>query len=143
MYLGCQKPTAETPSQKLDCKGHVCEICGKCQDWRFTGDAESWNWIRNYTNWSNDDWKRWRRSRIWTLYERNNGATCTSVSHGPGSTYDDPVLGGHSIFHTVNVFGSFNINTSHDFLFTGDHIPADHRIVSSTGNLCVCTDDKK
>lgn len=135
--------TSKTAAEKLSCKGRACLTCGKCQDWHFNGDEAIWEWIGHYERWSNDDWKRWCRGRMWALFVRREGATCTSASHGPGSTYDDPVFGGHQVTHTVNFFAGFNIKASHDFLFVGDQIPADHRIVSSTGDLCVCHVDKK
>ena len=117
--------------------------CVMSQDWYFTGDEVTQDWIRHYEAWGNDDWKRWRRGRMWTLFVRLEGASCTSASHGPGSTYDDFVFGGHQIVHTVNFMAGLNIKTSHDFLFVGDQIPADHRIVSSTGDLCVCHVNEK
>jgi len=127
-----------TDSKKLSCKGRACLTCGKCRDWRFTGDVATGDWIRNYQSWGNDDWKRWRRNRMWNLYERDDGATCTSVSRGPGNTYDDPIFGGHHVVHNVKFFGDMSVRTSHDFLFVGDQIPADQHIASSVGDLCVC-----
>ncbi|CAF2882876.1 unnamed protein product [Rotaria sp. Silwood2] len=137
-----QSPT-EITSKKLACNGRTCLTCGKCLDWRFTGDAPTWDWIRNYQSWNNDDWKRWRRNHLWNLYERIDGATCTSISRGSGSTFDDPIFGGHHVVHKVNIFGGLHINTSHDFIFVGDHIPTDHHIISSVGDLCVCNVNNK
>ena len=143
IYLDVEQSITSTVSNKLSCKGRACLTCGKCRDWRFTGDAATGDWIRNYPNWGDDDWKRWRRNRMWNIYERDVGATCTSVSRGSGSTYDDPIFGGHHVVHTVDFCGGLTIRTSHDFLFTGDQIPADQHIVSSVGDLCVCNLDKK
>ena len=38
----------------------LCVNCGNCRDWYFTGDRETWNWVRNYENWNDADWKRHR-----------------------------------------------------------------------------------
>ena len=138
LHLEVQGPTTSTTSKKLRCGGRTCVTCAKCRDWHFTGDGATWDWIRNYMNWSNDDWQRWRHNCTWKLYERADGASCTSASQGRGSTYDDPIFGGHHVVHSVNVFPGMEINTSHDFLFVGDHIASNHRIISSVGDLCVC-----
>lgn len=130
-------------SNKLSCNGHVCPTCSKCCDWRFTGDAATGEWINNYEKWGNDDWKRWRQNRMWKHYEREDGATCTSVNRGPGNTYDDPIFGGHSVVHAVNFFADMTVRTSHDFIFVGNELPSDQRIVSSVGDLCVCNLSKK
>ncbi|CAF0738396.1 unnamed protein product [Adineta steineri] len=139
---GRQSTTEVTP-KKLSCNGRTCLTCGKCCDWRFTGDAPTAGWICNYQSWGNDDWKRWRRNRMWKLYERIEDGTCTSVSHGSGSTFDDPIFGGHHVTHTVDFCAGHTIKASHDFLFVGDHIPADQHIISSVGDLCVCNINNK
>lgn len=130
-------------SKKLSCNGNACPTCGKCCDWCFTGDTSTGAWISKYESWNNDDWMRWRRNRTWNLYQRKDGTICTSVSRGPGNTYDDPIFGGHKVVHTVNFFADMTIRASHDFLFVGDHAPADQRIVSSISDLCVCNLDNK
>ncbi|CAF1612112.1 unnamed protein product [Didymodactylos carnosus] len=127
-----------TAAKKLSCNGRTCLTCGKCRDWRFTGDVATWNWIQNYKNWGNDDWKRWRRGRMWKHYEREDGATCTSVSRGPGNTYDDPIFGGHHVVHNIDFGVGLTIKASHDFVFVGDNIADENNIVSSLGDLCVC-----
>src|SRR5690242_18746584 len=134
---------AQSDVKKLSCNGRSCLTCGKCRDWRFTGDTETWNWIRNHQNWSNDDWKRWRRNRMWTLYDRLDGATCTSVSRGSGNTYDDPIFGGHQVVHNITVVGTLTIKASHDFVFVGDQISSENKIASSVSNLCVCNTNNK
>ncbi|CAF5052885.1 unnamed protein product, partial [Rotaria sp. Silwood1] len=63
--------------------------------------------------------------------------------YGPDSTYDDPIFDGHRVVHTVNFFGSFSIKTSHDFIFVRDHIAAEHHIISSVGDICVCSGNNK
>jgi len=80
---------------------------------------------------------------MWKFYERNDGATCASVSHGPGNTYDDPIFGGHHVVHTIKICGSYNIKASHDFIFVGDQIADENHIVSSVGDLCVCNTNQK
>jgi len=138
-----EKSVSSADSKKLSCNGHVCTTCSKCCDWRFTGDAKTGKWISNYEKWNNDDWKRWRRNRMWTLYQRKDDATCTSVSRGPGNTYDDPIFGGHSVTHNITFgCGDMTVRTSHDFIFVGDQISSENSIVSSVGNLCVCNIDK-
>ncbi len=142
-HLEIEQSATTTTSKKLSCKGRACLTCGKCRDWRFIGDEATGDWIRNYESWGDDDWKRWRRNRMWNLYERDDGATCTGVSRGPGNTYDDPIFGGHCVVHTVDFCAGLTVRTSHDFLFVGDQIPADQHIVSSVGDLCVCDLNKK
>jgi len=50
--------------------------CGNCRDWYFTGDRETWNWVRNYENWNDADWKRHRNDRIYDHFKRRDGYSC-------------------------------------------------------------------
>ncbi|CAF1477592.1 unnamed protein product [Adineta steineri] len=62
--------------EALDCKGRRCIKCGQCRDWYFTGDAETWKWIRDYKNWIEEDRNRWRSDHIYDGFKRRDGATC-------------------------------------------------------------------
>lgn len=61
--------------KQLHCEGHPCAHCGKCRDWQFKGNLETWHWIQNYKSWNEDDKERWIR-----LYppdfKKRSGATC-------------------------------------------------------------------
>ncbi|CAF1325205.1 unnamed protein product [Adineta steineri] len=61
---------------KLDCEGRSCIACGKCCDWYFTGDAETWEWIRNWENWAEEDINRWIYDRVYNRFKPRDGATC-------------------------------------------------------------------
>jgi len=50
--------------------------CGKCRDWYFTGDRETWNWVCNYKNWKDADWKRYRNDRIHEHFKRRDEYSC-------------------------------------------------------------------
>lgn len=58
------------------CNGRTCVACGKCCDWLYSGDHDSWNWIRNVTNWNKTDEQRWQVQQIWTRFVPRHGATC-------------------------------------------------------------------
>ncbi|CAF1516918.1 unnamed protein product [Adineta steineri] len=47
-------------NQQLPCRGSPCNKCGKCRDWLLKGDEDTWNWLRNWRNWNEEDWARWR-----------------------------------------------------------------------------------
>ena len=64
---------------KLDCKSRPCAKCHKCRDWHFSGDQESWNWVCNYENWTDQDWNLWNRGR-YQLFTERDGATCYDAS---------------------------------------------------------------
>ncbi|CAF1627291.1 unnamed protein product [Adineta ricciae] len=136
--MATDETLGKSAMKTLPCNGRSCPTCNKCCDWRFTGDADTWNWIRNYSNWANDDWQRWRRNRMWKLYKLKDGAACNSTSRGPGNTYDDPVFGGHHTVHNVSFAPGLSIKASHDFIFVGDQISSENQITSSIGDMCVC-----
>ncbi|CAM4989704.1 unnamed protein product, partial [Rotaria socialis] len=57
------------------CKGRPCAKCHNCRDWQFTGNHDQWNWVRNFNNWKNEDWKRWSGGD-YKLFIKRDGATC-------------------------------------------------------------------
>ncbi|CAF1397411.1 unnamed protein product [Adineta steineri] len=67
---------------ELDCKGRPCITCGDCRDWHFTDDEDTWEWVRNYKNWTDEDRSRWDDDRAWELFERRDGATCIRARRG-------------------------------------------------------------
>lgn len=67
---------------QLSCKGRACFNCGKCREWYFNGDVETWNWIRNWPKWDENDKQRWKDNQVGKLFQRRNGATCTDSNHG-------------------------------------------------------------
>ncbi|CAF3741589.1 unnamed protein product [Rotaria sp. Silwood1] len=123
------KPPA---SQKpLECKGHPCSECGNCSDWYFTGDPETWNWIRDWQHWNKNDYDRWFKDHVDERFKRRDGATCTYVSkvHGGFSVgnhhdVDGVLVGDHHPIHGRR--GSFHQN--------GDH----HYYYGDTFVLCLC-----
>ncbi|CAF4299376.1 unnamed protein product, partial [Adineta steineri] len=60
----------------LRCGGRICIKCGECRDWYFTGDAETWEWIRNYRNWTAEDNTFWGGDSLYQCFTRRDGATC-------------------------------------------------------------------
>ena len=73
-------------SGKLRCSGRLCAKCGKCRDWRFTGDSASWKWIQKNSDWDFEEWERYNEG-IWKLFKRRNGATCSS-DHDSFESFD-------------------------------------------------------
>ncbi|CAF1184646.1 unnamed protein product [Rotaria sordida] len=67
----------------LPCKGRHCTNCGKCRDWYYTGDLQTWQWIRNFKNWKDDDLKRWRSGDYHKRFQCRDGYTCTYGGGGP------------------------------------------------------------
>lgn len=63
--------------KELYCQGRACAKCGKCRDWYYIGDRESWKWIQSWRNWEDDDWKLWDDDHVWGHFKkRTDGATC-------------------------------------------------------------------
>ncbi len=73
MYLEFAAP--DTYAQ-LDCKGRPCTKCGRCRDWYYTGDLDTWIWIMNITNWDEEERKRWDGGNYSQRFKRRNGYTC-------------------------------------------------------------------
>ncbi|CAF4555097.1 unnamed protein product [Rotaria socialis] len=61
---------------KLDCDGRPCAKCKKCRDWHFNGDDETWRWVCNWQNWTQNDKQRWDNGGYKCFTKRNDGATC-------------------------------------------------------------------
>lgn len=58
------------------CKGRLCAKCGRCRDWYFTGDLETWKWVQNWESWSDGDRQRYNNG-IWKRWtKRQDGPTC-------------------------------------------------------------------
>lgn len=83
------------------CEGRHCAKCGKCRDWYFTGDADTWVWIRNHKNWNESDINRWRSGHVLEQFQCRDGNTC-SFDHGlglpglpPGPNLDHRLFGLH------------------------------------------------
>ncbi|CAF0850543.1 unnamed protein product [Adineta steineri] len=68
--------------REIHCKGRPCVNCGRCCDWQFKGDLETWRWIQNYKNWNLDDNKRWI-SLYPPDFERRSDATCSYEYSSP------------------------------------------------------------
>ncbi|CAF4197467.1 unnamed protein product, partial [Rotaria sordida] len=77
--------------EPLRCEGRHCTNCGKCRDWYYTGDPQTWQWIRNVKNWTKDDWKRWDHGDYCERFQRRDGYTCT-ISSSPSSS-GSPIIG--------------------------------------------------
>ncbi|CAF0901880.1 unnamed protein product [Adineta steineri] len=68
---------------ELDCGGRLCIKCGKCRDWYFTGNAQTWQWLRSRENsWTRDDNMNWRIGPhgVKGCFTRRDGATCTHLN---------------------------------------------------------------
>ena len=125
----------------LRCKGRHCATCGKCRDWYYTGNWESWARIHDYKDWTDEDRAYWHNHNVWELFHRRNGATCIAKFgpvRGPdfwskrtAATYA-PSGDGFSFYCTVaanNYFDHFY--RYHDFIFY------------AAGYCCVCADNIK
>ena len=78
--------------------------CGRCRDWYFTGDRETWNWVRNYENWEDADWKRYHDDPIYEHFKRRDGSSCHYVVGYGGFFYgDDGVYGDYHCMCENNV----------------------------------------
>ncbi len=81
--------------ESLNCDGRPCAKCHKCRDWQFTGDRDTWEWIANYKNWKDEDWKRYNGG-IYKSFKKRDGATCDVdpvVGYYPGYV----VVDGHPL----------------------------------------------
>lgn len=77
------------------CKGRLCAKCEKCRDWYFTGDSETWNWVRSWKTWNDDDWKRYRDEQICKSFKRRkDGALCRGEITYDGTLMIDGLIGG-------------------------------------------------
>ena len=72
-------------SVKLNCNGHPCDKCQKCHDWQFSGNQETWDWIRNFLSWKDADWDRWANEGVGKSFGKREGAVCTHSAEGGGS----------------------------------------------------------
>nr|ACD54740.1 MYND Zn finger family proteins-like protein [Adineta vaga] len=61
--------------KNIHCAGRPCVNCGKCRDWKFMGDLETWRWIQNYKKWNLDDNQRWVSLHP-PDFRKRSGATC-------------------------------------------------------------------
>ncbi|CAF4670788.1 unnamed protein product [Rotaria sp. Silwood1] len=61
---------------ELPCQGRHCATCGKCRDWYFTGDPQTWQWMQNVDNWNSKDKDRWCNADYYHLFKLRDGATC-------------------------------------------------------------------
>lgn len=62
--------------KKAGCGGNACDQCGHCCDWKYTGDAKTWQWISQHSKWTNKDWDVWQKDRIFDKFQRLDGSTC-------------------------------------------------------------------
>lgn len=114
-YLESEEFAVPGTFPELYCEGRLCAKCGKCRDWYFTGDVETWTWIRNQKNWSEDDINRWRNGHVIENFECRPGEKCV-FNHGfglpglpPGPHRDHRLLG----FHICLCEDNIKTNTSH------------------------------
>ena len=75
--------------------------CGKCRDWYFTGDRETWKWVRNCENWKDADWKRYYNDRIYEHFKRRDGYSCGFRAFRYAAVFD--VFGAFHCFCEDNV----------------------------------------
>ncbi|CAF0716679.1 unnamed protein product [Adineta steineri] len=59
------------------CKGRLCNKCGKCRDWYFTGDSAILKRMQGVSNWQSNDWQRWHDGKFWEKFKRRDGYKCT------------------------------------------------------------------
>ncbi|CAF3774111.1 unnamed protein product [Rotaria sp. Silwood1] len=95
---------------KLNCKGRLCATCHKCIDWYFTGQQNTFDWIRDYKHWTNQDWDRYYSDQIYNLFKKRDGATCDDFGPAPAPK----VI--HRNGHDFHCEGSYR-NTSDDSTF--------------------------
>ncbi|CAF3829952.1 unnamed protein product, partial [Rotaria sp. Silwood1] len=72
------KNLPEFSQKKLECGGRACYKCGKCRDWRFDGPSEYWHKIRDWGNWTTDDWLVYKFDDWKRGWHRRFDATCSS-----------------------------------------------------------------
>ncbi|CAF1062388.1 unnamed protein product [Adineta steineri] len=77
-----EKQQFATPSyERVPCGGRPCIKCSKCRDWYFTGNAETWQWIRYCENWTKEDYNRWHGDRVYDRFKRRtDGGTCHTAA---------------------------------------------------------------
>ncbi|CAF1077467.1 unnamed protein product [Rotaria sordida] len=68
---------------KLNCKGRPCVTCHKCLDWYFTGHQTTFDWIRRYKQWTDEDRSRYYSDKIYNLFKKRDGATCDDFGPAP------------------------------------------------------------
>ncbi|CAF0850801.1 unnamed protein product [Adineta ricciae] len=111
---------------KLDCKGHPCIRCNRCRDWYFTGDPTTFDWLRGYKHWTNNEKLRYN--------------TYESVIHHEGRDY-----------HREGLYGTKVIGvTLHRYYYhskDGSNIAYYRRDLETYHNefsdLCLCKDNHK
>ncbi len=82
LYLEDQEFASPGKYAARYCKGRLCNNCGKCRDWQYTGDPSSWKWIQNYNNWTDEDWQRWQTDKYSEKFQRRHGYTCRLSVYG-------------------------------------------------------------
>lgn len=60
--------------EEIHCGGHACARCGKCCDWQFEGDLQTWCWIQNYKNWNQAEKNQWNSNDY--KFTKRRDATC-------------------------------------------------------------------
>jgi hypothetical protein len=63
-------------TEKISCNGRLCNKCGQCRDWYYTGDLASLAWLQNWKNWSKSDWERYRDNKFSQRFRKRDNATC-------------------------------------------------------------------
>ena len=136
-----QQKVASFSGKQLSCTGRACFKCGNCRDWYYTGDSDSWNWIRNYKNWNKQDRKRWENEQVWTRFKRRVDSTCNSL-HGYWDCRSDWDLDGsrHSI--TGYLAGVIEDALGGSGWSTGDWIRSSERYTGG-GYACLCEDNRE
>ncbi|CAF1929132.1 unnamed protein product [Rotaria magnacalcarata] len=72
------KKIPEFSQEKANCGGRACYKCGRCRDWRFDGPDDHWHKIRDWQNWTTDEWLVFELDRWKSYWHRRFDATCSS-----------------------------------------------------------------
>ncbi|CAF2137962.1 unnamed protein product [Rotaria magnacalcarata] len=72
------KKIPEFSQEKANCGGRACYKCGRCRDWRFDGPDDHWHKIRDWQNWTTDEWLIFELDRWKSYWHRRFDATCSS-----------------------------------------------------------------
>ncbi|CAF3802955.1 unnamed protein product [Rotaria magnacalcarata] len=72
------KKIPEFSQEKANCGGRACYKCGRCRDWRFDGPDDHWHKIRDWQNWTTDEWLVFELDHWKSYWHRRFDATCNS-----------------------------------------------------------------
>lgn len=126
---------------QTECQGRCCIKCGKCRDWYYKGDRDTWSWIISRNEWNEEDRERWDTGNYKEFFKRRNGSTC--IGHY-GYFYDRNMQyhGPHIYFSCVKICKGCKFSV---FYFNEECCGYGMRteIKSDVYKFCQCSDNVK